>query len=196
MRFGSGPGLAPIVIASASGGQAHRHPTGRMVAGAGKTRCFHERLQQIDGMAVLLLPIGRQSRRGLCQQMAGQVLHAHPGQNHKPRVVAQQAQLALTLWSIPANPLIPRYGLPSRRAEQQAGQWAALPVPRQVLEVLPDAVAVPQIMITLQEELEEQRFGGAFGHCFQTDRLQALQRALPGPFDRAPSGPRIDCAGH
>ena len=68
--------------------------------------------------------------------MAGQVRHPNPGQNQETRVVGQQAQMALTLLGIPANPLVPRRGLPSRRAEQQAGQRAALPVPRQVLQVL------------------------------------------------------------
>ena len=36
-------------------------------------------------------------------------------------------------------------------------------------------------MITLQQELEEQRFGRAFGHRFQPDRPQTLQRAFNGP---------------
>ena len=52
-------GLAAIVIAGAPGRQAHLHPAGGPVAGARKTRLFHEGLQQINGMSVLLLPIGR-----------------------------------------------------------------------------------------------------------------------------------------
>ena len=59
MALGAAPGLAAVIIASAPGGQAHLHPTGGPVAGARKARRFHEGLQQINGMAVLLLPIGR-----------------------------------------------------------------------------------------------------------------------------------------
>ena len=65
MALRADSGFKAVVIAGASGRQAYRYPAGCLVAGARKAGLFHEALDQINGMSVLLLPIGRQTRGDL-----------------------------------------------------------------------------------------------------------------------------------
>ena len=64
-RLAGDSGFKTVVIAGAPGRQAYRYPTGCLVAGARKAGLFHEALDQINGVSVLPLPIGRQPRGDL-----------------------------------------------------------------------------------------------------------------------------------
>jgi hypothetical protein len=69
-------------------------------------------------------------------------------------------QLSLALRRRPANERIPPLRLPSRSAKQQTGQIPPLPVPHQILDVLPDGAGVAQIMILMQQRVKDRpRFG-------------------------------------
>src|SRR6266850_11559 len=112
--------------------------------------------------------------------MAGQVRHADPWQNQQTSVIGDEAQIAATLLATPANPLIAPSSLPSSRSKKQTGQRPAVFVLGQVLQIFADAIAVPQIMVTLQEELEEQGRGTTRGHGLDSHRLEPME----GTFNR------------
>ena len=129
-------------------------------------------------MPVFLLPVGRYARGHPPQQMAGQVGHPHPGRDEQAGVVGKSAQMATALFGSPADPAVPPGHFPGGRAEQQTGQYVAVPVASQVLQVLPHTVAMPQIMITLEQEPEQRGVGSALGQRLQLHRLPVVERAL------------------
>src|SRR5512136_80733 len=88
--------------------------------------------------------------------------------------------MTAALLPTPAQPLVPRGHLPGRRTKQQTSQRPAFTVARQVLEVLADAIAMAQIMIALQQELEQPRLRTACRHGVHRHRLQALERTFHG----------------
>jgi hypothetical protein len=86
--------------------------------------------------------------------MAAQVTHANPGKQEEPRVIGDQFQMRASLFGSPAQPLIAGGGFPGGRTKQQTRQGPALAVFGQVLEVLPQAMAVSQLMVARQQKLE------------------------------------------
>src|SRR5438132_9436012 len=112
--------------------------------------------------------------------MAGQVWHFYPRQNQQTSVIGDEAQIGATLLATPANPLIARGRLPGSRSKKQTGERPAVLVLGQVLQIFADAIAVPQIMVTLQEELEEQGRGTTSGHGVDSHRLEPME----GTFNR------------
>src|SRR6267143_5281243 len=131
-------------------------------------------------MPVLLLPIERQTRRDSPQQMTGQMRHAHPRQDEQTGVVGEQAQMAAARWATPADPPVPGGGLPGSRAKEQTGQRSAVRGLGQVFQALAYAVAVSQIMVSLQEPLEEPGLRSACGQRLDSNRLEQLQRTFQG----------------
>src|SRR6266581_1922435 len=107
--------------------------------------------------------------------MAGQVWHLYPRQEQQTRVIDDEAQIAATLLATPANPPIARGRLPSSRSKKQTGQRPAVFALGQVLQIFAHAIAVPQIMVTLQEELEEQGLGTASGNGLDSHRLEPME---------------------
>lgn len=89
--------------------------------------------------------------------MTGQMRHPDPGQDQEASVIGQQEQMAPALLGIPADPRVSPAGLPGGGTEQQTSQRPARTVPHQVLQVLADAIAMPQIVIALEQKLEQRR---------------------------------------
>ena len=110
--------------------------------------------------------------------MAGQMRHPHPGQDEQAGVVGEPAQMTTALFGSPTNPAVPPGHFPGRRTKQQTGQYSAVPVSSQVLQVLTHTVAIPQIMIALEQEPEPRGVGSALGQRLQLHRLPEVQPAL------------------
>src|ERR1019366_6188552 len=69
------------VLASASLGLSQQTPMGRGVTSALKSSAFHKRLQPIQLVSVLLLPIAVDALAHPSQDMTGQTLHSDPRQD-------------------------------------------------------------------------------------------------------------------
>src|SRR6266581_2141156 len=88
--------------------------------------------------------------------------------------------MTAALLATPADPPVAGGGLPGSGAKEQTGQRPAIAVLRQVFQVFAYAIAVSQIVVSLQEPLEEQRLRTALGHRLDSQRLQELQRTFNG----------------
>ena len=136
----------PAIIARAALGLACLQPIGRLIAGPGKARRFHERFHQPQRQAVLRQPIDFQTPHRLSQQMTGQPRRLIPRQNQKAAVIGQMRQTNLPLSIRPADPLIACGHLPGCRAKEQAGQVLPMAVAHQIMN-LPQPVGITQIMV-------------------------------------------------
>src|ERR1022692_4164785 len=81
-------GLVGEIVLAPARGQAQGKPVGRAIASAAKAGRLAESFQQINGMRVGRLQMGRDAARPSSQQMTGQVWNSPPGQNKKSRVVS------------------------------------------------------------------------------------------------------------
>src|SRR3989442_12759480 len=88
--------------------------------------------------------------------------------------------MARALLGAPANPRIARRGLPGRRTKQETSQRPTVLAPRQVLQVLAHAIAMPQIVVALQKEPEQRSLRTPFVERLHPHRLQGLQRTFQG----------------
>ena len=132
------------VIAAAPGGSADMPPAGSSITGAPKAVPLHKGLQKVNRVAVLLPPVLRQGSAGPGQQMTGQIGHAHPGQDQKARVVAQQPEVALPGLPIPPDKGVTALCFPGSRSKQHTAQRMACLIPDQVLEVSPTQLRWPR----------------------------------------------------
>ncbi len=82
--------------------------------------------------------------------MAGQMWHAHLGQNEKAAIVDNQRESLLALLSAPADEGITGSDFPGRRAKEQAGQVPTSTIPNQVAQVLARGAAVAQVVMLRQ----------------------------------------------
>src|SRR5665647_1570864 len=96
------------VHAAAPGGLPQRNPVRRPVTGTAESFRIHQCLQQQRPVAVQLLPVPRQLARAPPQNLAGQSLHPHPGQDEEAAVVDDVLQVARPLAIVPADPSIAR----------------------------------------------------------------------------------------
>ena len=143
------------VLAGAAFGLANAHPVGGPVTSAGKAIGLHERFQQVNGMAVFVLPVGAQTLRHPAQDVAGQMRHPNPGRNQKTGVVGEPVELLSARGSIPPDILVPAGALPSRRAKKHASHGPLLAVTNQILEIFPDGTSVTQVMVLMEQRFKE-----------------------------------------
>src|SRR2546425_9226668 len=87
------PGSVGAVLASSSFGLADASPIGGSVSGAGKTVGLHKALQQINGMAILGLPITPDAVGNPAQNITGQVRHPRPRNDQKASVVGDEREV-------------------------------------------------------------------------------------------------------
>ena len=85
--FDGGGKSARRALASPALGLAQANPIGRAVAGAGKALALDKGFHQPEGLPVFGLPVLAQAAADLAQNVAGQVRHAHPGEEDKTGVV-------------------------------------------------------------------------------------------------------------
>jgi hypothetical protein len=109
------------ILAAAAFGLAHALPIGRPVTTAGEAVMLDKGFQQINGVAVLTLPITADTPGDATQHVAGQRGHTRPRHDQKARIVRKQMQVMATGSSVPADILIPVGTLPSWRTKEHAG---------------------------------------------------------------------------
>jgi len=87
--------------------------------------------------AALPLPVRRQPRDHLGQDMAGQRRYAHSGQDQKTRVVGKPGPVGRPGRFCPTAVVVPGCALPDRGTQQQAGQkWSVASI-GEMLQVSP-----------------------------------------------------------
>jgi hypothetical protein len=126
--------------------------------------------------------------------------HSYPRQDQETGVVAQKAQMALALRIAPADESVAWMTPPGRRAKQQTSQRTALACADQIFKVLADTIAMPQIMVALEQPLEQAALRTAGGDRFHAQGPQCVQlgvqsgnivrkfrpTAIASPIDRSP----------
>jgi hypothetical protein len=105
-------------LARPAGSLTHPNPVGRLVTRTPESVRLHEGFQQVNGVVVALLPVGRDAPGNLRQNMAGQMLNANPGQDQKTAVVGDELQARSALLSRPTDPLVSASALPSGSAKE------------------------------------------------------------------------------
>jgi hypothetical protein len=158
------------ILAGSAFGLANPHPVGRLVAGPGKASPLHECLQQINGVAVLALPICADPPQDQAQDMAGQARRVQPGYDKESGVVGDHLQPGGPRRGIPSDMLVAVRTLPGGRAKEQAGHRAAGSFPRQILEVLPHRAAVTQIVELMEQGFKKPAVDG--GHRADFPQVQ------------------------
>ena len=94
-------------------GPADVHPVCGPVAGASKTRRFHEGLGQHDGVTVDRLPVSRKSAEVQGKNTGSQVGKGLPRQDQKAGIIGDEVQALAAQDPGPADPLLPRLTLVS-----------------------------------------------------------------------------------
>ena len=67
-----------LILARASGCLAHMDPVGGLVAGAPESVLLHEGLQQMQAMALAMLPVGIDPPGNVSKNMARQMRNPNP----------------------------------------------------------------------------------------------------------------------
>ena len=171
---------AVAVLAGAALRLPDANPVGGAIAGTAEALALDKRFEQMHGMSVSRLPISGQPSGDAPQQVAGQMGHADPGQDQKATIVDQQRQAARAGGVVPTNPAVAGLGLPGRRAEKQAGKFAAQAVTHQVGDVFSDRAAKAQVMMARQIKREECAVARSRRHRFQAQWLKIRQRLGDG----------------
>src|ERR1035437_618813 len=161
--FDRHPRAMLAVLTAAPLGLAHALPIGRPVAGADKTLPFDERFQPPQAMAVLSAPVAIDTPSDPAQYVAGQVGHPYPRQDQESSVVGNLAQPLRPLLPPPPQGPVPWPAAPSRRTEEQAGQFPPTLVLDQIADIFPHHPQ-PQVMIPIQIKGPGPLFRGARPH--------------------------------
>ena len=91
---------------------AHPHPVRRVVARPPESRRVHERLRELQRMAVQRRPVRAQPAQAAAQRPRRQVRHARRRrQDQEPRVVGDQVQTTELHRPVPAQPAVARRAL-------------------------------------------------------------------------------------
>ena len=141
--FDRHPRAMLAVLTATPLGLAHALPIGRPVAGALKPFPFDKRFQPPQAMPILLPPVPINSPGHPAQHMAGQVGHPHPGQDQKSSVVGNLPQPLRPLLAPPPQGPVPGRAAPSRRPEEQAGQFSPTMILDQIADIFPPPAAAP-----------------------------------------------------
>jgi hypothetical protein len=100
--------------------ETHRPPAGGLVGGAAKKLGVHKTFHQEDGVPVSLLPVRGQAGLIERQHQAGQIgILAWRSQEAKTGIVGHQRRAGPPLIGIPADPLVMRPNMISRRRPTQ-----------------------------------------------------------------------------
>src|ERR1039458_10391624 len=82
---------------------SHQHPVGRTVTGSTEPLRIDERLQEVNGMPVHLLPVIGNPSRHPTQDMRRQIFSADPGQDQEARVVSDEPDAVASCSSVPTD---------------------------------------------------------------------------------------------
>ena len=123
-----------------------------------KARRIDEGLEEVDRVAVELLPIRRHTPRQACEHMRGKVRNRHPGQDQEARVVGQEAQVAAARHRRPPDEPIAGAKVAWCRPPREARERAPS-APHEILQVRADRLLIAQVVV-LREQGVEQSFVG------------------------------------
>src|SRR6266571_5985034 len=149
--------LVSAVLPGASLSLADVKPIGGPITTTSEPLPLDKRFQQHYRMAVMRLPIASHTARHPAQNVTGQLRHAYPGQDQKPTIVDDPAQVGLAFVGCPANERISGLGFPSRRAKQGTGQITTLTILHQIAQIFSYRAAVGQVVIPRQIRVELHR---------------------------------------
>ena len=149
-------------------------------------RRLHKGLQQHRALAIARGEVLRDPPCGERQHLRGEVLHLHPGQDQKPRIVEHTPQMGLACGWPPADPAITRGHLPGRRTEAERTQYPLLPL-NQVAQLRPRQGRVAQVVPARDQPVPQPR-GGLVGDRFQAQTGQLPGRSHQRPLRRPGSG--------
>jgi hypothetical protein len=169
---------APLgaVLTGAALGLPDALPVGGSVAGCAKTLPLHKGLQQIDGMTVFGLPVPTQPPAQVAQNTTGQPRHA--AQHQKAGIVGQEMKVLGAAGVVPPDIMIPSGTLPGRSAKEQAGPGMAVAIANQILQILSDRTAMPQIVIMMEQALKQSSLLEPGGTAdFDDDQWEHLGQA-------------------
>ena len=151
---------ASAAIACASLGLTNMNPIGCLIACPAETTAVYEGLQQINRMSVFGLPVRADAPRNARENMTGQIPKVDPFRNQKPSVVGDVPKVGLAGFTVPSDKRVTRLCFPGSRTEEQRPQESSVKIADQILEILPDRVAQPQVVMLSDEALEAQTFIG------------------------------------
>ena len=115
--------LARVVLTPAASGHADFDPIGGAI-GRARARGLDIGFHQPRFDAVFFLPIVHNPPRQLPQNVRGEVVDLHRGQDQKAAVAHNPCQMLGALGVVPAQPLITRPQSPSGGADRQAAEHA------------------------------------------------------------------------
>ena len=166
------------IVPAAATSLAHWQPVGRPVAKTGKTLALDKSLRQAGREVVFALPVAAQPAQDSAQNVAGQMRHAHMGQNEKAAIVNYERQSLLALLDAPADEGITGFDFPGRGAKEQAGQVTTKTVANKIAQVLARGAAVAQVVMLPQMPNEGVGLSGARLDRDHFQRLKSPKRAL------------------
>src|SRR5665648_600049 len=157
--------VAKVTVAALGGalGGAHITPVRRPITGPPEAGLVHKGFQQDNGLAIVRLPVRRQTPDIGGQHVRGQVLNLHPGQDQKPDIVGHQGQVLLTASLVPADEGISASHPPGRRPPPQAGHQPAIQI-GQIFQVGAHDPGTAQIMVGVDQVIPELLPGGTAHH--------------------------------
>ncbi len=166
---------AVAVLAAPSLGLADADPVGGAVAGALEAGAVDEGLDQMDWMAVLGQPVGREAAGYAREQVRGQMRDANPGEDEEAGVVGSPVQPLGTGSVAPADEAVAAGYFPGGGAEEQTGEVAPVVVASQVGKMLADRASMAEVMVA-SEVGGEGRVSWVPGmKQFDGDRGEVLQ---------------------
>ena len=179
------------VLSTASLSLADAGPVRSAVAGALETGTVDEGLDQVDGVAILGLPIGREAAGKTCEHVRGQMWNANPGEYKEADVVGNPRKALGPSRFVPADELVARVYPPRGGTEERAADVAALAVTDEISHVLAHGPAQTEIVIA-DKILGQQSVAGLFcGDRLDGQGEQFPQRLRDGLWVR-PGQVRID----
>ena len=140
---------------SAARRRTNQLPVGRAITRSAKTRSVHEGFQQVDGMRVEPLPVLRNKLRHASQNVRSEMIHSHPRQNQKARIVGQQVHVAPPRFITPAQKSVSHFQVARCTLPGQASN--RLPAGfHQILQVLTHGLFIAEVVILLQQAVEQR----------------------------------------
>src|ERR1039458_3255811 len=157
---------------------SHQHPVGRTVTGSTEPLRIDERLQEVNGMPVHLLPVIGNPSRHPTQDMRRQIFSADPGQDQEARVVSDEPDAVASCSSVPTDVAVAAAEVTGSRCPGQARDGTAFS-PYQKLQALSNRLLVTKIVMLLHQAVE-QRLLRAATHLLEFERLKFVQRIFDG----------------
>jgi len=176
---------AVAVLPAATFCLASADPVGGAVAGALEAGAVHEGFDQVDGMAVLGLPIVCEAAGQAGEEVGGQVGDADPGEDEEPDVVGDPRKALGSRGVVPADELVAGVHPPGGGAEEGAAEGVALAVVDEVGQVLAHGSAQAEIVMANEVVGQDLVARLLWGERFDYQGEQFPQR-LPDGFRLGP----------